>query len=473
MSSNDLVQAPLRTSCTPRADVLNGGLADNHFAAQLDKVVRDPEHYPVYGDAEAFFATTYPTTGLRTLLSKVFGRVSGATGVSGENGVLRPTTSFGGGKTHGLTAVYHLAKGARPASIESFLDPALLPDGPVQVAALVGDALDPTAGVSTNGHRSQTLWGEMAAQIGDAAFKAMAANDVERTAPGTGTIKAAFGGNPTVVIVDEIAKYLRSVTSSGSEDVRRMARAIPVFLGNLFEVASDPTNRVSVVITLATSENAFGSETTEITDLLDGEATGQQSAARAAVGETSDVLTRAVQPSAVIKPADDSEIGEILKKRLFEFVDPAAARAAGDAYQGLYEALATTEQLAGGADQPATYGDLVAKTYPFHPELVRVLDKRLGAITEFQRARGALKLLAEVVASIYKSNGDATIINVGDIDYSVESVVNHLTDGLGRDQYHQVATSDFAGAWSHATAVDDDVFPGDRKSTRLNSSHWE
>ena len=80
--------APLRTTCVPRADVLDGGLADNHFAAQLDKVVRDPEHYPVYGDADAFFAQTYPTSGLKTLIGKVFGRLTGAKGVFGENGVL-------------------------------------------------------------------------------------------------------------------------------------------------------------------------------------------------------------------------------------------------------------------------------------------------------------------------------------------------------------------------------------------------
>ncbi|MGO2846610.1 MAG: hypothetical protein ACTIBU_01625, partial [Microbacterium gubbeenense] len=92
---SDLI--PLCNACVPREDVLQGGLADNHFAAQLDKVVRDAEHYPVYGDAEAFFAQTYPTSGLKTLLTKTFGRIAGAKGVAGENGVLRPTTSFGGG----------------------------------------------------------------------------------------------------------------------------------------------------------------------------------------------------------------------------------------------------------------------------------------------------------------------------------------------------------------------------------------
>ncbi|MFE9837359.1 ATP-binding protein [Streptomyces sp. NPDC005551] len=429
----------------------------------MDKVVRDAEDYPVYGDADAFFAHTYPTSGLKTLLAKTFGRLTGAKGVAGENGVLRPTTSFGGGKTHGLTAVYHLAKGSRPANIAEFLDPTLLPEGPVQVAALVGDALDPTAGVDTEGHRTYTLWGEMAAQIGDKAYAAMAANDTQRTAPGTGTIKAAFSGKPTVVIVDEIAKYIRAVTSSGSEDVRRMARAIPVFLGNLFEVASDPSNSVSVIITLAATTNAFGAETTEISELT-GEEKDQADTANAAAvlaaAETGDVLTRAVQPSAVIKPADDSEIGEILKKRIFASVDEDAARAAGEAYHEFYEALGQTEQLAGGPEQPATYGEFVTKSYPFHPELVRVLDKRLGNITQFQRARGALKLLAEVVANIYATGDNTAVINVGDINYSNEPVLNHLTDGLGRAEYASVAQGDFAGPKSHAAAVDMDIFPG-------------
>lgn len=459
--------AALRTVCEPRDDVISGGLADNHFAAQLDKVVRDAAHYPVYGDAGAFFAQTYPTSGLKTLLTKTFGRLTGAKGVAGENGVLRPTTSFGGGKTHGLTAVYHLATGARPDNLADFLDPALLPDGPVQVAALVGDALDPVAGVDTNGHRSYTLWGEMAAQIGDAAYDTIAANDQERTAPGTATIKAAFAAQPTVVIIDEIAKYFRQVTSSGSEDVRRMAKAIPVFLGNLFEVASDPTNNVSVIITLAAATNAFGDETTEITELLE-DAT---SAASDAVSETADVLARSVQPSAVIKPADDNEIGEILKTRLFKTVDQDAARAAGDAYRSFYESLGKTETLAGGPEHAATYGDQVAKSYPFHPELVRVLDKRLGDIPQFQRARGALKLLAEVVAGIYRDKDNTAVINVGDIDYSDAPVLNHLTDGLGRGEFASVASGDFAGPTSHAASVDATVFPGKpRYATRVAST---
>ena len=446
----------LRTACKARGDVLVGGFADNHFAAQLEKVVRDPEHYPVYGDPDQFFAQTYPTSGLRTLLAKTFGRLTRAAGTAGENGVLRPTTSFGGGKTHGLTAVYHIAMGARPGNLAEFIDPALLPNGPVQVAALVGDALDPVAGIVTNGIRTFTLWGEMAAQLGTEATEMVASNDAERTAPGTQTIKQAFGGKPGVVIIDEIAKHLRQVASSGNEDVRRMALAIPVFLGNLFEIASDPDNRVSVIITLAASTNAFGKETDEISELL-SEAT---TTARSAAAETGEVLARAAQPSAVIRPADDTEIGEILKRRLFEHINPDAARAAGEAYRDLYQSLAKTETLAGGAEHPVTYGKAVARSYPFHPELVRVLDQRLGDIQLFQRARGALKLLAEVIAGIYRDDDDCAVMNVADIDYDNPPVLNHLTDGLERGEFAGVARSDFAGPNAHSAMVDAEIFPG-------------
>jgi len=260
---------PIITTCTPRADVLAGGLTDNHFAAQLDKIVRDPGNYPVYGDPEQFFAITHPTKGLYSLLTKTFGRITKTKGEPGESGVLRPTTSFGGGKTHGLTAIYHLAKGARPKDIDTFVDSSVLPKGQVQVAALVGDALDPVAGVTTNGFKTYTLWGEMAAQIGADAYKVLEANDRERSAPSTHTIRDAFGGRPTVIIIDEVAQYLRQVTSSGNEDVRRMAGAIVVFLKNLFEVAADPDNCAIAIVTLAVGTSAFGTETDEINELMD------------------------------------------------------------------------------------------------------------------------------------------------------------------------------------------------------------
>ena len=447
---------PVRNTCEPRDDVMSGELTDIHFAAQLDKIIRDPEHYPVYGKADEFFKISYPTAGLKTLLARVFGRLAGARGEAGAYGVTRAETSFGGGKTHSLIAVYHLATGERPTNVAEFIAPGLLPDGPIQVAGIVGDALDPVNGLEMNGHHTLTMWGEMAAQLGEHAYAVLAASDSTRTAPGTETIRRALSGKRTIVIIDEIAQHVRQLAKSGDEEVRRSAAQIPVFLKNLFEVAMGDSN-LAVIITLASVQDAYGKETNEIAELLDELAGAYTGTLR----ETHSVLERVGQP---IKPAEDNEIGEILKRRLFRHIDPEAASAAGDAYQDLYEKVSAQDQpLGGGAAHPMTYGELVTRTYPFHPELVRVLDKRLGEIPGFNRARGALKLLAELVAGIWSSDAgecDTEIINVADIDYGRDAIRNLLTVGLNRPQFAQVAEVDLAGPGSHAALVDSDRFAG-------------
>ena len=67
---------------------------------------------------------------------------AGAKVEGAEHGVIRSETSFGGGKTHGLIAVYHLATGARPLNLGEFIDPGLLP-GPCQIAAVVATRSTP------------------------------------------------------------------------------------------------------------------------------------------------------------------------------------------------------------------------------------------------------------------------------------------------------------------------------------------
>ncbi|WP_369356105.1 ATP-binding protein [Streptomyces sp. cg2] len=443
---------PLRDVCVPRDDVLAGRLADNHFAAQLDKIVRDPEHYAVYGDAETFFELTYPTTGLKSMLARTFGRLTRASGDLGENGVLRAETSFGGGKTHSLIAVYHVAKGARPSNLDEFVDPALLPDGPVQIAAVVGDVLDPVNGVETGGHRSFTLWGEVAAQLGDDAWQVLKDSDAARTAPGTETLRKVIAGRPTIVIIDEIAHHLRQLTASGDDAVRRSAGQVPVFLKNLFEIAAADSNLV-VIVTLASAADAYGRETNELAQLLD-ETTGT------AAQNLAEAHSNLARVGKVVKPATDTEIAEILKRRLFESVDQEAAKAAGEAYQELYEQLGRHQALTGGAEYPVKYGKQVERCYPFHPELIRVLDQRLGDIPNFQRARGALKLLAEVVAGIYEAGGDAGIINVAEIDFGRSEVLNRLTVAIDRGAFEGVAKADLAGSSSHAARVDASRFAG-------------
>ena len=103
--------ASLFDICTPRKDVL-GGIAESDFAADLAQVLRGsaPREYQ---DPALFFANTHPTRGLRNLLSNVCLRLKGSSDQT--SAIFRLDTNFGGGKTHALIAMAHVAKlGATP-----------------------------------------------------------------------------------------------------------------------------------------------------------------------------------------------------------------------------------------------------------------------------------------------------------------------------------------------------------------------
>ena len=124
--------------------MLQGAFADADFAADLAQVVarRGDSHYL---DPAAFFAQTYPTRGLRNLLANVARRLSGAGGEAAA--IFRLDTSYGGGKTHALIALTHMAHGmGGVANVSEFVEPSLVPAGPVRVAAFDGENADPANG---------------------------------------------------------------------------------------------------------------------------------------------------------------------------------------------------------------------------------------------------------------------------------------------------------------------------------------
>src|SRR3954454_24879278 len=94
-------------SCQPRDEVLRGELREQQFAASLTRVLRGDAD-AVYGDPTAFFKNTYATGGLRSLLAEALGRLTGRKSTNAP--VIRVETSFGGGKTHNLIALYHVCR---------------------------------------------------------------------------------------------------------------------------------------------------------------------------------------------------------------------------------------------------------------------------------------------------------------------------------------------------------------------------
>lgn len=95
-------------TCPPRQNVVSGATRDEQFMADLSQVVDDTA-LPDYLDPVLFFRKTFPTRGLRELMKAVCVRLSGRGGEVSP--ISRLGTQYGGGKTHGLIAITHAARG--------------------------------------------------------------------------------------------------------------------------------------------------------------------------------------------------------------------------------------------------------------------------------------------------------------------------------------------------------------------------
>ena len=107
--------------CTPRKDIRDG-IVESDLAADLARVV-EGNASPEYADPAKFFASTYPTKGIRELLRQVLARLEGIN----DTAVFWLNTSFGGGKTHALIALLHAAQSPPPDAVSEFVGRTQLP----------------------------------------------------------------------------------------------------------------------------------------------------------------------------------------------------------------------------------------------------------------------------------------------------------------------------------------------------------
>jgi predicted AAA+ superfamily ATPase len=200
-------------TCLPRPEIEQGELSVELFAAKLRSVV-ESKAPQVYQDADLFFANTFPTDGIKTLLREVFSRLSN---YSAGSPVIRLETSFGGGKTHDEIALWHICKkGATIQGLDRFVPLHLIPTKAIQVAAIDGRDLDPENGVfhQDTGITTYTLWGEIAYQIGGVdGYDLLKGSDRTGISPGTAVLERLVKDKPTVIVLDEIARHLRAAKS--------------------------------------------------------------------------------------------------------------------------------------------------------------------------------------------------------------------------------------------------------------------
>ena len=430
--------------CIPRDEVLKGELREDIFAARLKDVI-DEKADPIYGDPATFFDNTYPTAGLKTLLTDALGRLIGS-GV-GKNAIIRLETAFGGGKTHNLIALYHVANGKAPEKVVSSLlgaVAALPKPGEIKIAGVVGSDLDPVTGLShvKDKLKTYTLWGELAYQLAGRAGYALAKDsDEARVAPGTNLFETLVGDQPTLIMIDEIARHLRAALAVQTTNKKStLADQTTAFLMSLLEFAASKEHCL-VVLTLAGPTDAFAVETAQLGARL------------------SEALSVTSRQERVLTPTDENEISSIVTHRLFKRIDRAAAKDVVAAYSQYYAELSRKNADLPDRSIRAEYAKEMLAAYPFHPELLNTLNRKTATIPNFSQTRGALRLLAWTVRALWSQVNQSTyMIHPYHLDLAQAQIAEDLTSRLDRPKFRQVIEADIVslmpGTSAHAADVD-------------------
>lgn len=425
-----------RQVVTPHADIRQGKFDASVFAADLGEVLAGRGAVD-YRDAKTFFSKTYLTNGLTQLLIDVMRRLGGSG--KGEP-VIQLQTAFGGGKTHTLLTLYHLLKRPNDVSkvpeIQQIVASAGLKAIPrANVACLVGTALDAGS--------ERTFWGEMAWQLDGGTegklYSLVAENDRRKTAPGTNTLgKLLEASGPTLILLDEILVYL--VKAGGVQVGESSLRGNTLTFLQELSIAVANAPQASMIATLTSQLAEFFGEDAERT-----------------YESLEKVLGRIEK---VRQTVEGAEIYEVIRRRLFEWpkddqmrraID-AHAEAVAEAHWGMYRRLG--EDVPSACREPAFRQDMV-KAYPFHPELISVLYERWGTIPEFQRTRGVLRLLADVISDLYQSKDNDPLIQSGSVNLGASAVRGELIKHTGWGGVgHSVIHSDIAGRNAKAPEID-------------------
>jgi predicted AAA+ superfamily ATPase len=424
----------------PHLDIRQGRLDESVFAANLAEVALGSGR-EIYLNPILFFQKTFFTSGLKSIAKMVVKGLNG--NQDAENRVVSLQTGFGGGKTHTLISLYHLCKnGAKLAESESVRDLIAATGKPEFEAANIGvftnTTNDPANGRKTSdGILIQTIWGELAYQLGGKeAYEIIRKNDEQLISPAGLFKKVLEKCKPALILIDELADYCVKASARTVGNSNLSDQTIS-FMQELTEAVSG-TNNCVAIITLPASPQEVGN-TAQAHQIL------------------SSLQSKVVRISSNPKPVADEEIYEVIRRRLFEEIgsDEQIEAVASKYIQTYQENRMELPAYAAQSD----YKEKIRKSYPFHPELIDVFRIRWASNHAFQRTRGVLRLLASIVADVWQRRdsliGGNLLIDAGDVNFSnLDSLSGQLKSLFGNG-YDAVITADVSGSASNAFKIDE------------------
>lgn len=442
---------------TPREDLREGKPLDaSEFAVHLDKV-RDGSAPVDYQDPARFFERTYLTQNLISLGSEVLRRLSGEK--TETSAIFNMTTQFGGGKTHALTLLYHLASNGKKANdwqgVQSLLSKAGIHAVPhAATGVFVGTEFDSLTGRGgTDGTPlRKTPWGEIAYQLGGVeSFKFVEEHEKKQIAPAGDVIRQIIPKDrPALILMDEMMNYVSRYRKSGLSD------QLYDFLQNLSETVRG-LNNVVLVVSVPKSE------------VIEMTAEDEADYAR-----FKHMLNRLGKPMIM---SAESEVSEIIRRRLFEW-DSKAVCADGKVLLSK-DAVEVCNQYADWSVQyrnqipswfPVDHArEKFTASYPFNPMVLSVFERKWQALPRFQQTRGILRLLALWVSKAYqdgfKGAHKDSLIGLGTAPLDDPLFRVAVFEQLGESRLEGAVTTDIAGKQeSHACQLDKEAIDSIKRS---------
>ena len=425
----------------PHKDIQDGHLDESIFAANLAEVASGTGR-EIYTSPEMFFQKTYFTAGLKNIAKRVVQGLNG--GQDADNRVISLQTGFGGGKTHTLISLFHLAKWGKKATNSEYTKELLQTTGEpkfdtAHIAVFTNTTNDPAQGRKVDGITIKTLWGELAYQLGGAAaYELVRVNDEKQIAPKGLFKKVLEQCKPCLILIDELADYCVSA-SAVKVEASNLSDQTVSFMQELTEAVTGTDNCVLIATLPASAQELAASPiSSQILTALEN---------------------RITRVGANMKPVEDDEIFEVVRRRLFEDLGSAdEIEKVISAYTVLYQSLFS--EIPPYAIK-SEYKEKLKKSYPFHPELIDMFRLRWASNPFFQRTRGVLRILAAIVSDLWKRQNSLTgsqyLIHTSDVVLAnVEALTSQITI-LNGASWDSVINADVSGTSSNAFRIDNDV----------------
>ncbi len=423
---------------TARKEVREGrSFNPDEFAIALEQVVAGtaPDDYK---KPEQFFSRTCFTRALREHAGMVLRRLSGKTEDTAP--VLTLITQFGGGKTHTLTALYHITRNGKAAAgfqgVRDLVEQAGLSVVPeAKVAVFVGNAWDPQDG-------RETPWIDIARQLAEGDGVAALGPAAKKTPPGTEVLGRVFDAakKPVLILLDEVLNFLNRH--------RDMAESFHAFIQNL-TVAMTGTSRGAAIISLPRSQ----------VEMTDWDLKWQEKITRVVRRVAKDLIAN-----------DETEISEVVRRRLFEDLGSEKVRksVAKTFADWCFERRAQLPPEWTAVDTAATekkarefLQNRFETCYPFHPATLSVFQRKWQALSQYQQTRGTLAMLAQWISwasrNAFREARREPLITLGSAPLEVPEFRSVVLGQLGESRLVAAIDTDISGAQAHAKVLDADT----------------